>query len=258
MPQLPTLNDVTGLVGQGLVNANELTKMTQRLGVEETNYASTDINFPLNVGTEQCAHHIKIKAYTGGSSGTGGFNPPQNTVMNARIFIPDATGGGAMPLIFEHQHNFTDIRLTNIINDSLLGVVATLATKRMLNPAVQILYRSTNLRQFDFGFLMTPKNEAEARQIEQFQRLLRAYAAPESTQSVLISPAEFTFEFYRGDQINPHIPKIGRSVITRVTVNQGPAGSFTAFKDGQPQATLVQFSATEVEFIDRTKVMQGY
>lgn len=254
-----TTADIIGTV-QGQLNTAQNALNQAGQAFQETPYSFQGFNFPSDVGTEQCAHYMKIMAFTGGTTAIGGalgFTTPSTNRMTARIFIPSADGGGQMPLIYEQQHNYTDIRLTNIINDSLLGVGTTLATKRMLSPMVQVLYRSTNLRQFDFGFLMYPKNVGEARQIEGFGRALRAYAAPEINGPVMIVPAEFEIHFYRGNQINPHLPRIARCIISRVMIDYGPTGVYTAFKDAFPTAVRINFTATEMKVIDRNLIFNG-
>lgn len=220
---------------------------------------STDV-FPEDLGMDYYGHYIKIKAYTGGYQGTGalGFSPPSYEAWNGYVFMPGGASGGQAPIIYDHQHNFTDIRLTNIINDSILGVSAALATRRSINPMVQVLYRSTNLRQFDFSFFMAPKSRREAQAMKNIAKKMRMFSAPEINGPTVIAPAEFEFEFYNKGQINPHIPKIERCVVTKVTANFAPQGDFSSFTDSYPVSCLLTFSATEVKIIDRNKVNSGY
>lgn len=219
--------------------------------IQETVRAADYEKFPGDLSSEQSRHYIKLSA-TLATTGTQAFT--------AYLFIPGAAPGEQMPLIYEHQHNFADIRLTNIINDSLIGVTYSMATKRSINPMVQVLYRSTNLRQFDFSFLMVPRNEKESMAIEKITKNVRAYAAPEFKGGTVIAPAEWKIEVCSGQSTqNPHIPNIERCVITKVQVNWGPTGTFTSFRNNYPSACLFTFSATEVRLIDRNMILdQGY
>lgn len=264
MAELPNLTDFYNLFGNLLTSVNvpsfseQASKSLQSTleGVVETAYPYSENKFPDNLGTEQNGHLLKIEVLTGGATG-GSLSPPSNNVYNAYLFIPGAAPGESMPLIYDQQHNFTDIRLTNIVNDSLLGITVQMATNRQLNPMVQVLYRSTNLRQFDFSFLMVPKNEKESQSIENIVRKIRAYAAPEFISGTVIAPAEFKFKFFNHKmQEAPHLPKIGRCVVTKVTANFAPPGTFTTFRNGYPTSCLLTFSATEVEIIDRTMIQQ--
>lgn len=232
----------------------------------ETQYAFGYDVFPNDLGTDQKGHYVEIRVYTDMQMATGavadvtGGNSSGRNAYNAALFIPGAAPGENMPLIYDHQHNFTDIRLTNIINDSMLGISLTMGTRKQINPAVQVLYRSTNLRQFQFSFLLVPKNEKESQAIESIVRNLRAYAAPEIQGVAVIVPAEFEFHFMRnpGRVENPHIPKIERCVVTKIQANWAPAGTFSAFKNGYPVACLLTIDATEVRLIDRNKIFGGY
>ena len=237
------------------------------VGIPETIYDYSADNFPGDVGSDQTGHYVRITAFTGGTTFSGsvtdslGFQPPNTPQYTANIFIPGAAPGESMPLIYESKHNFTDVRLTNIFNDSMLGVAAGLLAKRSINPMVQVLYRSTDLRQFDFAFLMIPRNEKESQSIERICKNIRAFAAPEFNRAVVIAPAEFQITFHnKGDKENPHLPKLERCVITRVNVNYAPSSTYSTFRNGYPTATLLTFSATEVRLIDRSKIKQtqGY
>lgn len=228
--------------------------------VVENEYEKTTDVFPEDLGMDYYGHYVKIKAFTGGyqSSGALSYSPPSYEAWNGYLFIPGGQQGGQAPLIYDHRHNFTDIRLTNIFNDSILGISMAMTTKRSINPMVQVLYRSTNLRQFDFSFFMAPKSPREARAMKNIAKKMRMFSAPEINGAAVIAPAEFEFEFYNKGQRDTNLPFIERCVITAVTANFAPVGDYSSFKDGYPVSCLLTFSATEVRLIDRNKVNQGY
>lgn len=231
-----------------------------RLG--ETLYAYEEDKFPNDLGMEDMSHYISIRAYTGGDAsgttqtGSIGVNPPSYNAYTANLFIPGAAPGEQMPLIYDQNHNYTDIRLTNIINDSILGVSVGLVTRRSINPMVQVLYRSSNLRQFDFSFLMVPRNENESQTVEKIVNRIRGFSAPEFVGPAVIAPSEFEIKFMNGTEEDQHLPKIERCVITKVQANFAPPGTYSAFRNGYPMSCLLTFSATEVRLIDRTKILQ--
>lgn len=228
--------------------------------VVENEYERTTDVFPEDLGMDYYGHYVKIKAFTGGYQSTGalGYSPPSYEAWNGYLFIPGGQQGGQAPLIYDHRHNFTDIRLTNIFNDSILGISVAMTSKRSINPMVQVLYRSTNLRQFDFSFFMAPKSPREARAMKNIAKKMRMFSAPEINGAAVIAPAEFEFEFYNKGQRDTNLPFIERCVVTAVTANFAPVGDYSSFKDGYPVSCLLTFSATEVRLIDRNKVNQGY
>lgn len=240
------------------LSENIVNKFSELLSsFKEKNYEKTSDVFPEDLGMDYYGHYLKIRAFTGASFGLGGYSPPANEQWNGYLFIPGGASGGQAPLIYDQRHNFTDIRLTNIANDSILGITINMATRKQLAPMVQALYRSTNLRQFDFSFFMAAKSQREARAIKNITKKMRAFAAPEINGPALIAPAEFEFEFYNKGVINEQIPRIERCVITSVTANFAPQGDFSAFRDGFPVACLLTFSATEIRVVDRNLIMNG-
>lgn len=254
-------NDISKTIGDAA------TKLTQDVVfARETQYQFGYDVFPNDIGSDQKGHYVEIRVYTDMQMATGavadivGASAGGRNAYNAALFIPGAAPGENMPLIYDQRHNFTDIRLTNIINDSMLGISYTMATRKQINPMVQVLYRSTNLRQFQFSFLLVPKNQKESESIEKIVKNLRAYSAPELQGAAVIAPAEFEFHFMRnpGRVENPHVPKIARCVVTNILANWAPTGTFSAFKNGYPVSCLLTIDATEVRLIDRNKIFGGF
>lgn len=229
--------------------------------LQEKRYEQTVDVYPEDLGMDYYGHYMKISAYTGGSGTSGAltFKEPDYNPWSAYVFIPGSGGPGSQaPLIYDHRHAFTDIRLTNIVNDSILGITASLATKRSLNPMVQVLYRSTNLRQFDFSIFMAPRSQTESNAMYNIQKKMRMFSAPEINGGVVIAPGEFEIKFYNKGKEDDNLPKLERCVLTSVVANFAPEGDYSAFRDGMPVSCLLTFTATEVKLIDRNKVNAGY
>lgn len=267
--ELPTSLAETPDALQNFLNAARQVIQNAAL-VNETQYEFEYDVFPNDIGTDQKGHYVEIRVYTGMQMATGavadaaamvGAKAGGRNAYNAALFIPGASPGESMPMIYDQQHAYTDIRLTSIFNDSMLSVSLAAGGRKQINPMVQVMYRSTNLRQFQFSFLLVPKNEKESKSIERMVTRLRGYAAPELQGPAVIAPAEFEFHFMRnpGRVENPHIPKIARCVVTKIQANWAPSGTFSAFKNGYPVACLLTIDATEVRLIDRNKIfLEGF
>lgn len=229
--------------------------------------------FPQDLGSDYYGHWMTITAIEGGvPSGPAGnfFGIAPNTSKYAvAIFIPSATSSSS--LAYMDLHEYSDIKLTNV---ALSGVGAALGVGESLNqlanlapmggyainPGVQILYRSTKLRQFQFTFLMSPASEEESRSMENIIKTLRYYAAPELTGGGLAfkTPAEFQIKFYNKGQENPHIPKIRRCVLNRVDVDFTPLnGEWTTFTNGYPVSCIMSLLFQEMEIIHRDFIAGG-
>lgn len=132
---------------------------------------------------------------------------------------------------------------------------------RPINPRVEVLFSLTPLRDFQFEFLMIPRNEDESMVIRNIVRTLRFHAAPELDNYGLnfIPPAEFDITFYNAGKENTMIPRINTCVLTRCEVDYAPGtGTFSSFRNGAPIATRLMLVFREVEPVHKLRVLQGF
>lgn len=132
---------------------------------------------------------------------------------------------------------------------------------RPINPRVEVLFSLTPLRDFQFEFLMIPRNEKESDTIREIVRTLRFHAAPELDNLGLnfIPPAEFDITFFSNGVENTKIPRINTCVLTRCEVDYAPGtGTFSSFANGAPIATRLMLVFREVEPVHKLRVLQGF
>lgn len=132
-----------------------------------------------------------------------------------------------------------------------------------INPRVEVLFATTPLRDFQFEFLMLPRNEEEAKTIKEIVRTLRFHAAPEIDQSTFgwtyIPPAEFDITFYHRGVENMSIPRINTCVLLECEVDYAPnLGIWQTYRDGNPLATRLRLVFKEVEVVHKLRVLQGF
>ena len=134
--------------------------------------------FPEDLGSDYYGHWMtitakvptgKVSVSTGPSKYVNQNFSPNQSAYSVGLFIPGAGEGGS-GIIYEDKHEYTDIKLTNLAGKTLgvfagtgvdLGAGAGVAAGMSMfghpiNPGVQVLYRSTNLRAFQFTFMMAP------------------------------------------------------------------------------------------------------
>ena len=87
---------------------------------------------------------------------------------------------------------------------------------------------------------------------------IRRFSAPFDGGLILTTPAEVQINFYKHGNINPHIPKLKRCVINRVTVDYAPQGEWSTFRNGYPVAASMILDVTEMEIITRQAVQDGF
>lgn len=132
-----------------------------------------------------------------------------------------------------------------------------------INPRVEVLFASTPLRDFQFEFLMIPRNEQESIAIREIVRTLRFHAAPEIDSSTFsntyIPPAEFDLTFYHRGVENLAIPRINTCVLLECEVDYAPGlGIWQTYRDGTPLATRLRLVFKEIEAVHKLRVLQGF
>ena len=130
------------------------------------------------------------------------------------------------------------------------------------NPMLELIYSSPSLRTFRFDFQFYPRDEKEAKEVQDIIQRLRFHQAPEVAQGgsngfFLVPPSEFDISFYYNGRINPNIPKISTCVLTSMDVDYAPGG-FSSYEIPGENATVggtgmpvsirlsLQFKETEI------------
>jgi len=105
----------------------------------------------------------------------------------------------------------------------------TAATGAVVNPMLEMIYRSPNFRSFQFDFNFFPRDEKEALEVQKILKSFTFHQAPEKLAGVpgfLVPPSEFDIEFYYGGRINPNIPGIAPGcILTTIDINYAPSGA---------------------------------
>lgn len=231
--------------------------------------------FPEDLGSSQYGHFMTITAIVGtgmvtNPTGAVGPNAPNSSAYSVGLFIPSGESGAG--IIYETKHEYADIKLANLMG-SAIGAFAGGSTGggdaglipsyfgHPINPGVEVLYRNTNLREFQFAFLMAPSSEKESQSMQRIIYNLRRFAAPDlnsGTSMLFNTPAEFEIKFYNKGQENLNIPKIRRCVLTDIMVDFTPQGEWSTFQNGHPVTCRLALAFKEMEIIHRGFIEQGY
>lgn len=238
--------------------------------------------FPEDLGMDYYGHYMTITAKVGNvaapistgpfssiNKSSQGYNTDAYTVF---LFIPSAQQGGS-GIVYQDKHEYTDIKLTNLAGKALGAFVGGAIGEQSgaasilsgighpINPGVQVLYRSTNLRAFQFIFLMAPSSLKESQSMESIIKYLRKFAAPNVNKGgggfLFDTPAEFEIKFYNKGKENTAIPKIRRTVLTDIIVDYTPQGEWSTFRNGYPVSAMLQLTFQEMEIITRDKIESG-
>ena len=133
---------------------------------------------------------------------------------------------------------------------------------------LELIYSSPSLRTFRFDFQFYPRDEKEAKEVQDIIQRLRFHQAPEVAQGgtngfFLVPPSEFDISFYYNGRINPNIPKISTCVLTSMDVDYAPGG-FSSYEipgenatvggTGMPVAIRLSLQFKETEIMTKSSI----
>jgi hypothetical protein len=117
----------------------------------------------------------------------------------------------------------------------ILKALSVAGTGLVTNPMLELIYSSPSFRNFSFNFMLYPRSEKEAEQVQKILETLRFHSAPEIKRNTggffLIPPSEFDISFMYNGRPNPNIDKVSTCVLTNISVDYAPKG-FHAYEVG--------------------------
>lgn len=119
------------------------------------------------------------------------------------------------------------------------------------NSNLQLLFNNVRLRNFTFGYMMSPRSEAEAKEVNMILRFFKQGMAAKKgaagTTLFLKTPNVFKLEYKSGNQPIKGMNKFKICALTDFTVNYVPNGQWAAYEGGQPSSVLMTMSFKEIE-----------
>lgn len=134
-------------------------------------------------------------------------------------------------------------------------------TSSISNPYMEMLFNGVENRSFSFTFKFTPKNEDEALTVRAIIKAFRHSAAPEfknALRSHLMYPHIFDIQFIREGAENEWLTKISTCACTSVEVNDAGTGQYAIHKDGSPVETHMTVNFTEMDYLHKERIEDGY
>ena len=117
------------------------------------------------------------------------------------------------------------------------GVNALLARQQgiILNPNMELLFDSPQLRTFGFTFKFSPREPSESKTVLQIIRTFKQAMVPKKDDKsfFLGSPNSFRVEYiHRGSPNHPGLNKYKECALTQCQVNYTPEGTYNTYRDG--------------------------
>lgn len=132
------------------------------------------------------------------------------------------------------------------------------------NPQLQVLFSNIGFRQFQFDFILAPKNQREAAAVQNIIRTFKKAAAPKFQEGFITEnsmflkvPDTFKIKFlYKGEE-NLNVNRIGECVLEAMDVDYSPVG-WSTFNDGSAVQTRLTMQFKETFIIDKNRIEEGY
>lgn len=134
---------------------------------------------------------------------------------------------------------------TNQVTGGTKGVV--------INPNVEMMYESPEMRGFSLQFKMTPVNQKEAAAIKSICNMFKKNMLPGFGRGTFINvPNVVRVTFMSGSSPNAYIPQFKPCAITNVSINSTAEGAWASYEGGAPVSTTlsIQFKELKMLFAD--------
>lgn len=137
-------------------------------------------------------------------------------------------------------------------NSAALGLAA--------NPKKEQVFKGVDFRTFTFEYQFFPRDIKEAETVMNIIREFKYHMHPEfkdSNNFVYIYPSEFDIFYYQNGKENMNLHRHTSCVLTEMSINYTPNGTFTTFSNGMPTQINVQMSFRELALLTKDKVKDG-
>jgi hypothetical protein len=134
------------------------------------------------------------------------------------------------------------------------------ATGLAANPKNEQVFKGVDFRTFQFDYQFFPRDPKEAENVLNIIKEFKYHMHPEfkdSNNFLYIYPSEFDIFYYQDGRENLNIHRHTSCVMTDMTINYTPNGTFTTFENGMPTQINVVMSFRELALLTKDKIKDG-
>jgi hypothetical protein len=119
----------------------------------------------------------------------------------------------------------------------------------IINPNLELLFNSPDLRQFSFSFKLSPRSKSEAEIVRKIIRTFKqAMSVKRSTSSFLLqTPHTFAISYIFKNKDHPYLNKFKECALTNCNVNYTPEATYMSFEDGAMVSYQLDLTFQELE-----------
>jgi len=142
-----------------------------------------------------------------------------------------------------------------------IGGFMSAATGLARNPKKEQIFTGVDFRMFNFEYNFAPRNAKEVEQVKAIINMFKLHMHPEFKDDggfLFIYPSEFDIFYYKDGVENMNLPRHTTCILTEMTVNYAPNGSFNTFADGTPSQITVSLTFRELAILTKAEIQDGY
>jgi hypothetical protein len=186
-------------------------------------------------------------------SGSEPLYDPQGA---AGKLVQTALQGGDVTKKAEEQFNKVNVPEIRkaIITKTIEGVINSGGLMQrefgaIINPNLELLFNSPDLRQFSFSFKLSPRSKSEAEIVRKIIRTFKqAMSVKRSASSFLLqTPHTFAISYIFKNENHPYLNKFKECALTSCNVNYTPEATYMSFEDGAMVSYQVDLTFQELE-----------
>ena len=125
----------------------------------------------------------------------------------------------------------------------------TRATWQVLNPNMEVVFKSPQIRQFEFDFQFSPRSMSEAQQVKQIIRTMKQHAMPKGDSGggfFIKSPDVFMLAYKKGGAPHPFLNVMKPMALESISMNYTGSNTYSTFHDGTPTIMTMRLSLKEL------------
>jgi len=138
-------------------------------------------------------------------------------------------------------------------SEDLVNILRFGSTGKVVNPQMEMLYKTPQFREFTFDFRLIPRNARDALEIKKIIQQFKYHSSPQfcgsTTGRYYTPPSKFSFRFFtNGSNQNYNLFESKQCVITNISIDYAP-NSYATHADGVPVETRLQIILKETAMI---------
>ena len=127
-------------------------------------------------------------------------------------------------------------------------------------PQMELAFKGIAKRQFQYSFVMMPKSEEEAEQVQNIVQAFKINMLPDVAvgdvrRMTIPNTFDITYMYDTGE--NPNLHKISECVLENMSVSYG-GDRYKAYEGGVPVVTNLTLNFKELDLITRTDALEGF